>query len=274
MSRAGVSSIEKGRNFPSIESILSINEHFNVNVNWLLTGDQPKYHTQDPDAQVDHLTHILQKEGVDASNINIPLNLEGSSNIVLVDARYMDSYPSHLNDPDFFKRLPSFNIPYRKFKGGKFRAFEAMETTDTPGIAEGSLVIGKAVDGWEDGSDLTEGASCVIVTTAGLRIRKIEKLAESFMVCKPEHHHGKAERINIGAIHEMWTVTAILTFDATEYVSKHLVEETNNRLAKLEKKLDAYSHIWNTAKEGIEHPSTGKKGKKKLKRKDEETDRQ
>lgn len=338
MSRAGVSAIEKGKNFPSIDSILKLVEHFNLNVNWLLTGEEPKYspattHAEtdlfklshhgthkesdissatlnelinkridsalrerftyvSTDAETDIIKHVHHNTGEesDISSAIISHSTDQArrstlqevfSNILLVDSKSQDLYPSHYKDPYFLEGLHSFSIPHKKFSEGEFRAFEAVKKLKALSIIKGSILIGRREAISQDIKP-TIGTSYVFVTKAGIKISRIKRWlgGDNLIDLEPEDF-GIGDEIVSHEILEIWSIQAILNFEFGEYVTYDEFEETKKEIAETRKELadirvgfKSMTDYWKTVKVGSKKPSPGEKEKSRRSRKDEETGKQ
>lgn len=223
--RSQISNIEKGLSELTRWNAATLSGKIGINLNWLLTGEGEM--------------NLVSKEARDEFNRNVesmlinkisetqaPSQKESFSNILLVDAKSQDLYPSHFDEPNYLNGLKSFTIPHNKFKGGEFRAFEAIQTTITPEIDKGSIVIGKKEVDWR-AENLLNGASYLFVTRTGIKIRRpLGRVDRGYIVTHSEiGGNSKEDRIQINDVFEIWIIHSILTFESGEDLNFNAREE-------------------------------------------------
>lgn len=173
VSWTAVNNYTKGR-IPDGRTLSAIKQKFDVNINWLLTGDGSmfieKQHLQTTNAFFEPLPIYAQLPKV------IVADAEGNENVIMVphyaQAGYLDGY----GDTSFLEQLPTYRLP--KLSNGTFRMFEVKGHSMTPTLHDGSIAVGE----WcESFNDITDDSIYIVVTREdGIVIKRVLNRVEKY----------------------------------------------------------------------------------------------
>lgn len=122
-----LSEILKGRRDVTIELLRKAVEVFDLNPNFLLSGDGPLY-ASEVHKGLKVLTVVVDKK-------------DNSERIVHVPKPAQAGYAGHLSDPTFVRDLPSYSLPNMQHSSGTFRSFDVAGDSMEPTLFEGDQII-------------------------------------------------------------------------------------------------------------------------------------
>ncbi|RED94418.1 XRE family transcriptional regulator [Marinoscillum furvescens] len=143
--RSVVGAYEEARAEPRLQTLMSIAEVLNVNVDDLISKD---------------LTggkELAQREKVKI--LSITVDKEDNENIELIPQKAAAGYLNGYSDPEYLSELPRFHLPMLP-KNATYRAFEISGDSMLP-IPSGSIVIGKYL---ESVDEIKNGKTYVLLT--------------------------------------------------------------------------------------------------------------
>lgn len=159
VSWTSVNNYTKGR-VPDGRTLISIQQKFGVNINWLLSGKGKMLLSNN---------HTVNEPGAFYTPKVITVDSTGSENVLMVphyaQAGYLDGY----SDPEFLENLPSFRLP--KLNNGTFRMFEVRGHSMIPTLHDGSIAVGEWV---EDFASIQDDQIYILVTKDdGIVIKRV-----------------------------------------------------------------------------------------------------
>jgi transcriptional regulator with XRE-family HTH domain len=186
-SRQSLNEILKGRRDVTIEVLRKLFTIFPVNPTYIFTGEKPililnenhldgtKFYDHielgnvnlNVNPSVNPIEQIPFNEPAPAYNKSIGMPIivtvdnSGRENITLVDTKAAAGYIARINEPEFYKTLPSFSLPSNVLKNGTFRAFRVSGDSMSPMIKHGAIVIGQLLMDWS--KDIKDGRLYIIV---------------------------------------------------------------------------------------------------------------
>lgn len=211
LSGQGIADIEEGTSKdPRYQSLLKIAEHFQVNLNWLLTGKGNISNATPPTHQIP----TKHNGGVPAV---VTVDSEGRENVPLVPIRARAGYLRGYDDPEFLGTLPTYRLP--GISNGTFRMFEVEGHSMNPTLKSRDIVIAEWV---EDPAHMRDERIYIIVTQSdGIVIKRcvnrIQKygfiLAKSDNANKQEYPDFEIQPVYKGEenIKEIWYARLLIS---------------------------------------------------------------
>jgi len=147
VSRAQVSTFERGSSAPSIEILLKISEYFQIPIDILIKNDLRK--ADDTSFIELRNKRVLFPISVDIDNDNL---------IEVIPIKASAGYLAGYDDPEYIEQLQKIKLPF--LPTGKHRAFPIKGDSMLP-MKDGSFVIGKFI---EDRSEIKTGRTYVLMT--------------------------------------------------------------------------------------------------------------
>jgi phage repressor protein C with HTH and peptisase S24 domain len=140
-----VNSILQGKRNITVEQILRLCDHFQLNANYMFGTDEEMFRTGNA-ASDDFSAPRIERAPAEKLNIS------------LVPVKALAGYAVGHGDPNFMEALQKFRLPGLE---GELTAFEISGDSMLPNLANGDLIVCETVG---DGEPLSENAMYVIVT--------------------------------------------------------------------------------------------------------------
>jgi SOS-response transcriptional repressor LexA len=183
MSTGQFSDIRHGRKDVTVHALsLLKNAYPVVNLDYILTGNgsaliessEIQHKVAEPGDEKVATLERLEYERVTGNNIRVLPILVDSANrehIPLVGSRAAASYIDNLQQPEFFKAMPTLSLPYSISGDGTLRAFEVEGSSMEPTVMEGSIVIAAFVENWA--KNIVDGRIYIIITNDSIQLKRI-----------------------------------------------------------------------------------------------------
>jgi transcriptional regulator with XRE-family HTH domain len=158
ISRSTLNSYENGSvQNPTLESLLSFSKYYKVSIDTLVKVDLTKL----SEFQLSELErgHDVFVTGAKLRVLATTVDSNNKENIEVVPIKAKAGYKSGYADPDFIKKLPTFQLPIL-FGDRKYRMFQISGDSMLP-IPDKSWVIGEYVENFYDVKD---GQAYVVLT--------------------------------------------------------------------------------------------------------------
>lgn len=191
-----IADMERGRTKISGFTLVKLIQHFNINPLWLYGFSALK--------EVDAMQ-------ADLSPKVITLNSEKNENMVLVDAKASAGYPSNIQEPHWYNKLPAFDFPLPEYRNATFRGFQVQGDSMYPHLKPNEWVIAKAVDNFQH---LSNQRICVVVLKDSVLVKQLHKQEDPLFVKLVSLNNSYPEIIIAhNEIQELWEVSSKLSFD-------------------------------------------------------------
>lgn len=196
---------------PRFNVIEKIANRFEINFEWLLTGEgdmlkssDNKQLIQKPINTSEYTHHVPQVITVDSHN---------QDNIVSVPQKLKAGYLQGYNDPSFIKTLPTFRMP--GLNNGVFRMFEIEGNSMFPTLPDKSYVVGQFVENFITG--IKDNQLYAIISNEvedGLVKRCLNKIKKyNNLICKSDNRRNyPTQNIDPASIKEVWEIKLHLNF--------------------------------------------------------------
>lgn len=210
--------IERGRTKLSGKIVAELLRQFGVNPLWLYGDSQQK--------------HIVLSKG-DVSPKVISLNSAENENIILVNVKAAAGYPHNVQDVDWYRQLPAFDIPLPEYRNATYRGFQVEGDSMLPNLRSGEWVLGKAVPNLEEANN---NKIYVVVMTDSVLVKKLQKLPDptKVMLISLNEEYVPLE-IKIDEIQELWQVNSRLTFNLDAPTENRLLRQLQESMEELKR---------------------------------------
>lgn len=191
-----LSEILKGRRDVTIELIRKAVEVYQLNPNYLFSGEGPML--------------INKEEQQSFRLLTIVTNSQDDERIVHVPVPAQAGYASGISDPTFVQDLPTFTLPDYKYKVGTHRSFDVSGDSMEPTLFEGDKVVCSFIEPNLWATAIKDNYVYVIVTRGDVVVKRVfnqMKLDQS-MELQSDNEYYQPYRIHANDIREIWYVRA------------------------------------------------------------------
>lgn len=229
----GNSSIRKiidndgGISSKNIEKIFQVYPEYNLD--WLFTGRGSMMLT---DKSLPEPLAQKSKRSVELSVVTV----DTSSNIIvpILDTRAAAGTPYILDEPDYYKVLPTFSFPGFFFRSGVRVGIQVRGDSMHPTIKQGDYAIAREV---EEVAFLRNGEVYVVIYQEDLRVRFFVKrcyyfLDDATLLLRSDNDDYPDEEVLINSILKLYQVEACFTTQFTR------VESLRGKFERIEKRMD------------------------------------
>lgn len=186
--QSSISEMEKGTKNISKAILFPLSSIFNIDIDWLRTGDGEMFKPVSPDVYTPK-----HENAKDLGEITHPSDVSDTPFIDLKDGKYLMimpligqyAYAGYLagwSDTEFIEELPKHSIIVDKYHRGQYRAFEvvgdSMDNNSKESIPDGCIVTGRHIgrDLWKSKFHTHRYSDYVIVSkTEGIIVKRIVK---------------------------------------------------------------------------------------------------
>ena len=158
VSRSTLNSYENGSiKNPTLDMLIAFSKYFKVSIDTLVKMDLNKL----SDFQLNELErgNDVYVTGARLRVLATTVDSNNRENIEVVPLKAKAGYRNGFADPDFIKKLPTFQLPIL-FAERKYRMFQISGDSMLP-IPDKSYVIGEYIENW---NDIKDGSGYVILT--------------------------------------------------------------------------------------------------------------
>lgn len=189
------SEIVNGRREVTVDLLRKAVEKYKFNPHYLLSGENPMFLYEHAPHTVRTLTVVVDPSSESAVIPHVPLYAQ-------------QDYISKAADPDFMKSLPVISLPDARLRSLTLRAFDVYGDNMEPTILEGDKVLASFVHPADWESSLTDYSVCVVVTPAGILVRRVvNKLREKkCMELWSDNHVYDPFSAPVQELREIWQV--------------------------------------------------------------------
>ncbi|MFC6998029.1 S24 family peptidase [Rufibacter roseus] len=187
---------------PGYEVLSKILDTFpEIRSEWLMRGEEPIKKGDESRA------HVEIKHSQSDLPLMVTVNDQGEENIVLVDTKAQGGYPTLLQEPEFYKNLPTLKIPHIDTTYGTYRAFEVFGDSMEPTLHHKAAVLGRYVDDWHLGN-IKEGYIHVVVTKDHVYIKRVlNRLFEGNLYLMSDNESYSGFPVPKEEVLQLWHVT-------------------------------------------------------------------
>ncbi len=187
--------IERGKTKPSGKVVTLLFKEFKVNPLWLFGYSNQRF--------LDTSQHVAPKV--------VTVTHEGNENVVLVNIKAAAGYPHNLQDVEWYRQLPAFDVPLPEFRNATFRGFQVEGDSMLPSLTPNEWVIGRSLHTF---SDIDNNRICVLVLKDSVLVKKVQKLEDpSKLMLISLNELYPPVVIEASEIQEIWLVMSKLSFE-------------------------------------------------------------
>jgi transcriptional regulator with XRE-family HTH domain len=213
MSRSTLNSYENGSvKNPTLEALIGFSKYFKVSVDTLIKMDLAKL----SGFQLSELErgHDIYITGSKLRVLATTVDSENKENIEAVPLKAKAGYRNGYADPDFIKKLPTFQLPIL-FNDRKYRMFQIDGDSMLP-IPDQSWVIGEYVENWHD---VKNGHAYILLTQEEGIVFKIAvnelKKRKKFVLHSKNPAYQPYE-IDVNEVREVWKFVNYISSEMPE----------------------------------------------------------
>ena len=197
--------IIKGKRDAPLDLIRKGVEIFRINPAYLYAGEGSMF---------------LDEAGQDNFRVlTVGVDTNGEERIGHVPIEAPSGYAQELSDPQFFRSLPNYTLPDRKYQHGSYRSFDVEGDSMYPTLQEGDRLVCNAVDPNDWFSGLHDHHVYVVVTRSSILVKRVINNLQRHrhLELVSDNNYYKKVRLNISEIRELWHVeTRISAFSHTQ----------------------------------------------------------
>ncbi len=213
--------IERGKTKIAGFVLVALMKHFQINPLWLFGESQEKFIKKSSEHS------ILPKV--------ITLNSQNTENILLVNEKAAAGYPHNLHDPQWYERLPAFDLPLPQFRNASYRGFQVEGDSMLPNIKQGEWVIGRAMSSYDE---IIHNRVYVVVLSDSILVKKLQKLTEKQKIKLISYNEGYLPfEIHFNDVQELWLVNSKLSFGIDEMTESTLLRELKDSMRELKNQI-------------------------------------
>jgi len=199
--KGSTTDIERGKSKLTGSVVAELLKQFKVNPLWLYGKSFQQ--------------HLDTSQNVAPKIVTVDSN--NNDNMVLVNVKAAAGYAHNIVDLDWYKQLPSFDLPLPEFRNATYRGFQVEGDSMLPNLQPKEWVLGKAINSI---NDIDKNAMCVVVMSDSVLVKKVQKIEDPsklmLISINPEY---PPIQIDTNSIQEVWQVTSKLTFNVNESTS-------------------------------------------------------
>lgn len=213
--------IERGKTKLSGIVIMQLLKTYSINPLWLYGESRQK--------EIDlYKTDTMPKV--------VTVNSEGSDNITLVNQKAAAGYPHNVQDTDWYRNLPAFDMPLPQYRHATYRGFQVEGDSMLPHFRPEDWVLAKAVENLDYA---TNNKVYIIVLYDSVLLKKIEKQGDSkYLKLISTNEIYPPYTIQTKDIQELWEVTSKLTFSVNEHSENSILKKLEASMEELKSQLN------------------------------------
>jgi len=213
--------IERGRTKLSGHVVMQLLKLFKVNPLWLFGESRQK--------EID-----LYK--ADTMPKVVTVGEDGHDNISMVNQKAAAGYPHNVQDTEWYKKLPAFDMPLPQYRHATYRGFQVEGDSMLPDFRPEDWVLAKAV---ESLNLATNNKVYIIVLYDSVLLKKIEKQNdERSLKLISTNDIYPPYTIETKDIQELWEVTSKLTFSVNEHSENSILKKLEASMEELKAQLN------------------------------------
>lgn len=165
----------------------------------------------------------------------VTVNTDGSDSISMVNQKAAAGYPHNIQDTDWYRNLPAFDMPLPQYRHATYRGFQVEGDSMLPSFKPEDWVLAKAVESLDYA---TNNKVHIIVMYDSVLLKKIEKQHDNHtlkLISTNEIYPPYT--IETKDIQELWEVTSKLTFSVNEGSENSILKKLEASMEELKAQL-------------------------------------
>ncbi|MBL0104159.1 MAG: helix-turn-helix domain-containing protein [Bacteroidetes bacterium] len=232
VSRSTVNSYENGSiKNPTLDALMMFSKYFKVSIDTLVKVDLGKLSEfQLSELERGHDTFVT---GSRLRVLATTVDSHNRENIEVVPLKAKAGYKSGYADPEFIKKLPTFQLPIL-FNDRKYRMFQISGDSMLP-IPDKSYVIGEYLENWYD---IKDGEAYIVLTQEdGVVFKVLENnlRKKKSLVLKSLNTLYNPYELSVGEVREVWKFCNYMSSEIPDITMAK--SELIDKLSKLEQEV-------------------------------------
>jgi phage repressor protein C with HTH and peptisase S24 domain len=238
-----LSEIMKGRRDVTIELLRKAVEEFDLNPEYLLTGNGPIY---------------MSEQKKDLKVLTVVTGPNSDERIVHVPKPAQAGYAGHISDPEFFTELPSYSLPDQKFRTGTYRSFDVAGDSMEPTLFEGDQIVCSFVEPsyWE--SSIRDNYVYVVVTQDDILVKRAQNVlkSEGLIRLMSDNPFYEPYELTPRDLKEIWLVRSKISpfLPTPQRVREHMDEELTQLKAVMSEQSSMIGNLQKTIATLVNQP--------------------
>lgn len=155
----GLSEMSNGRRDVTIELLRRAIDKYHMNSEYIFTGNGPKLKTGD--------------EKGDFRVLSVVTDSQNRECIVHVPVAAQAGYTDNLDDPEYFRELPAYSLPYDSFRSGSYRSFDVAGSSMEPTLQHGDKIVCSFIEPQYWQHAVKDGQMYVVVTQTDVLVKRL-----------------------------------------------------------------------------------------------------
>lgn len=243
INRAMIGSYEEGRAEPKFELLQRMAYLFKVSIHDIIDTDMEKRAaSKRKNKSVRSVYKDIEGKGLRV--LPIVVDRDNRELVTVVPAKAAAGYLNGYADPEFIENLPTFNLPFDRFKTDRtYRTFEIKGDSMLP-IESGSYIICEYVMNWQD---VRDGYPYIVVTANdGIVFKRLyNRIKDSgTFLLKSDNLEYEPYELEPDDILEIWYAVGYIRFDIQQpedmnvYSLTRMMMNMQKELDKMKKKVN------------------------------------
>lgn len=217
--------IERGRTKLSGKVVAGLLSRFGINPLWLFGESNQKF---------------LRLNKGDVSPRVVSINSADHENILMVSQKAAAGYPHNVQDVEWYKQLPAFDIPLPEFRHATYRGFQVEGDSMLPTYYPGEWVLAKAV---EDLDQAVNNKVHVVVLYDSVLVKVLQKMPDpSKVLLVSLNQEYLPVEVQVNEVQELWQVNSKLTFNLENPSQSGLFRELKESMEELKRDIRAFKN--------------------------------
>lgn len=196
--------LDKHANINSDKLSQISNAYPDLNLNWVIKGSGPMLLSE---------TSLSRPLAKSLDNAIVTVDTTDNTVIPILDIKVAAGSPTILDEPDYYRALPTFSFPPNLFRSGTMVGMQARGYSMMPTIKQGDYVLGKELVHFDQ---LRNGEVYIVVYQDHLRAHFFVKRCyfyqgESVIVLSSDNDDYPDEEVELSALLKLYHVEACLT---------------------------------------------------------------
>jgi len=211
-SRQNIYSIFNGRTALTVEMLISISKALDVDVSYFFDSA--------PMANTSLMPSIVP----------VVVDKDGNGCIVMLDIKAAAGLPYYINDPEYYRNLPTFSLPEFRYQKGDYYAIQVTGDSMHPTICNQDWLICKRIYNY---TDIREGYVHIVVNSDGVVAKRLlNRIADrEKIVLQSDNENYTTYEEHVNNIIAVYKAEARITFNLS---NQFKFIDIINRIERLE----------------------------------------
>ncbi|RZM20617.1 MAG: helix-turn-helix domain-containing protein [Pedobacter sp.] len=239
--RSTFNTYETGKAEPSLTVLSKIASFFGLGLDELVSQDLSNKAGSEPSKTIPLPQNRDRSDKTNKKSSIVTVDTSENSVVPILDVKAAAGPPTMLDEPDYYKELPTFTFPNYFFRGGVLVSIPVRGDSMTPTIKQGDYVIGKELDLL---AELKSGEVYIIIHQIDQRVAFTVKRCFYFagdeaITLQSDNADYPIDQLPVEAVLKIYHVEAALTsqLHKAEFSVKGHLERIERRIDRIEKRI-------------------------------------